>query len=93
MLDKFVFSYPVLRVEQLQEFASVPRASELAVYSGASKLTGYMALCAQVVDLIRLNVLNNFDEIAAVGEVSIVENEAWIVCVGILDKDDQCDWY
>jgi hypothetical protein len=30
--------------------------------------------------------LNDFDEIAAIGEVSIVENEAWIVCVGILVK-------
>ena len=34
----------------------------------------------------RIFVLNNFNEIAAVGEVSIVENEAWIICVGVLVK-------
>ena len=45
-----------------------------------------MALCAQVVDLIRLNVLNNFDEIAAVGEVSIVKYEILVFRVGILVK-------
>ena len=45
-----------------------------------------MALRAQVVDLIRLNVLNNFDEIAAICEVSIVENEILIFRVGILVK-------
>lgn len=43
-----------------------------------------MALGAQVVDLIRLQLLNDPDQIGAVGEVAIVQGQARIIFVGIL---------
>ena len=51
----------------------VPRASELAVYSGASKLTA-MALGPEVINLIRLDLLNDTNQIGAVGKVSVMQH-------------------
>ena len=48
----------------------VPRASTLAVYSGASKL-GHMALGAEVVDLIGLHLLDDALQVAAVREIAV----------------------
>ena len=36
-----------------------------------------MALSAEVVDLIRLHLLNDPDQVGDVGEVALVESEAW----------------
>ena len=46
------------------------RASTLAVYSGASKLT-YMTLCAEIVDLSGLHLLNDPLQIAAVAQIAV----------------------
>ena len=39
----------------------------------ALKTHGHMALSAEVVDLIRLHLLNDPDQVGAVGEVAVVE--------------------
>ena len=46
----------------------------------------HMALGTEVVDLIRLHVLNNPDQVGAVSEIALVQNQARITLVGILVK-------
>ena len=48
------------------------------------KTDRHMALGAQVVDLIGLDLLDDLDQIAAVREISVVENQSGIHIVGIL---------
>jgi hypothetical protein len=44
---------------------------------------GYMALGTEVVDLIGLHLLDDADEVAAVGEVALVENERRRLVFGV----------
>ena len=43
-----------------------------------------MALGPEVVDLIGLNLLDNPNQIGAVGEIAVVEDQPWISLIGIL---------
>ena len=43
-----------------------------------------MTLRGQVVDLVRLNLLNHPDQIGRIGQVSVVENEVLVVRVRVL---------
>ena len=43
-----------------------------------------MALSTEVVDLIGLHLLNDPDQVGAVGEVAVVEHQARITFVGVL---------
>ena len=61
----------------------VPSASELAVYSGA-EAHGHMALSTKVVDLIRHHLLDDSNQVGAVGEVAVVKDKAGIALVRIL---------
>ena len=45
---------------------------------------GHMALSAEVVDLIGLYLLDDSLEVAAVGEIAVMEGEAWIDFVRVL---------
>ena len=45
-----------------------------------------MALGAEVIDLIGLNLLNDSLQVAAVAQVAVVQREAWIQLVWILIK-------
>ena len=46
----------------------------------------HMALGAEVIDLIRLHLLDDPNQIGAVGEVSIVKNQARVALVEVLVK-------
>ena len=61
----------------------MPKASLLAVYS-ALKTHRDMALGAEVIDLIGLHLLDDPDQVGAVGEVSVVENKSRIAFMWIL---------
>ncbi len=61
-----------------------PNASELAVYSGFLERNRHMALGSQVVNLIRLHLLDNAYQTAGVRHVTIVQDKITIVNVGIL---------
>ncbi len=54
---------------------SGPRASVSAVYSGCSKETWDVGLCAEVVDLVGLDLLDDVDERGCVGQVAVVQDE------------------
>ena len=43
-----------------------------------------MALGAEVVDLIGLHLLNDADQVAAVGEIAVVQHQARVAFVGVL---------
>ena len=43
-----------------------------------------MTLCTEVVDLIRLHLLDDPDQVGAVGEVAVMEHQARVTLVGIL---------
>ena len=43
-----------------------------------------MALGTKVVDLIRLNLLDDPDQVAAIGEVSVVQNQSRVLFVRVL---------
>ena len=43
-----------------------------------------MALRTQVVNLIRLDVLNDFDQVAAVCEIAVVEDKPRVLLLGVL---------
>ena len=45
-----------------------------------------MALCTKVVDLIRLNLLNDPNQIGAVGQIAVMQNQTRIRFMGILVK-------
>jgi hypothetical protein len=45
-----------------------------------------MALSAKVVNLIRLDFLNDFDQIAAICEIAVVENKPRVLFMGVLVK-------
>ena len=45
-----------------------------------------MALSPEVVDLIRLHLLNNPDQVGAVGEVAVMENQSRIIFMRVLIK-------
>ena len=69
----------------------MPRASLLAVYSGASLPQAreavahrHMALGAQVVDLIGLHLLDDPDQVGAGGEIAVVQAQPRITLMGIL---------
>ena len=53
----------------------VPMASEFAVYSGVSK-TRHMALSREIVDFVRLDLLDDAYQIGRIGEVAIVQLES-----------------
>ncbi len=44
----------------------------------------HMALGAQVIDLIRLHLLDDPDQVGGIGEIAVVQHQAWIELVGIL---------
>ncbi len=66
---------------------SAPSASAFAVYSGVSKLTGDVALGCEIVDLGRLHLLHEPDEVGRICHVAVVHQEAHVALVGILDRD------
>ena len=43
-----------------------------------------MTLGTEVVDLIRLNLLNSTDQIGAVGEIAVMKSEPWVALMGVL---------
>ena len=43
-----------------------------------------MALGTEVANLIGLHLLDDADQVGAVGEISVVQHKAWITLVGIL---------
>ena len=62
----------------------VPMASVSAVYSGSSKETADVTLRREVVDLVRLDALNDAYQAAGIGHVSVVEEEAASLVVRVL---------
>ena len=61
----------------------VPRASEFAVYSGVSNET-LTWLWAEGLNFVRLDFLNNFDEVGRVCQVAVVKNKAPVTFVWVL---------
>jgi hypothetical protein len=55
------------------------RAQRIAVGGvlRALKAHRHMALGAEVVDLIRLHLLDDADQVGAIGEIAVVEGELW----------------
>jgi hypothetical protein len=51
---------------------------------GLFKADGHVALRGEVVDLIGLNLLNDANQIGAVGQVAVVQNETLILLVRVL---------
>ena len=51
---------------------------------GCLKADCYVALGTKVVDLIRLNLLDDPDQVAAIGEVSVMQNQLWVLFVRVL---------
>ena len=43
-----------------------------------------MALGTEVVDLIRLNLLDNSNQVGAVGEIAVMKSEPWVALMGVL---------
>ena len=62
---------------------SVPRASELAVYSGVFEANLDMALSSQVVNLIGLVVLDQTNEIGGICQIAVMHEKARITLVRI----------
>ena len=62
----------------------VPRPSALAVYSGVSKETADVALRRQVVNLVRLHLLDDADQIGGVGQIAVVQDEVAVLHVRVL---------
>ncbi len=63
---------------------SVPSASEFAVYSGVSNDTRHVTLRGEVVDLVRLHLLDDADQVGRVGQVAIVQEQLDVALVRIL---------
>ena len=63
---------------------SEPRASELAVYSGGLERHGHVALRREVVDLVRLHLLHDADQVGRVGQVAVVQSHAYVALVRVL---------
>jgi hypothetical protein len=61
------------RMRIASRIRSVPSASELPVYSGEAH--GHVALGREVVNLIRLNLLHQANEVRRVGDVAVVQVE------------------
>ena len=51
---------------------------------GAFEADGHMAHRAQVVDLVRLHLLNDADQVAAVGQVAVMQREVLLVDMRVL---------
>ena len=62
----------------------VPRPSALAVYSGVSKETATWRHGRQVVDLVRLHLLDDADQVGGVGQVAVVEDEVAVLHMRVL---------
>ena len=84
MPDKSAFSFRDPRIRMASSTRRVPTASELAVYSGVSNETRDVTLRGQIVDLVRLHLLDDPDEIRGVRQVSIVQFEADVLFMRIL---------
>ena len=63
---------------------SVPSASELAVYSGVSNETADVALRGEVVDLVRLDLLDDADQVGGIGQIAVMQVQAHAALVRIL---------
>ncbi len=63
---------------------SVPKASAFAVYSGVSKRHRDVALCGEIVDLVRPRLLDDAYQVCGVGEIAIVKREALLGVMGVL---------
>jgi len=56
-----------------------------------------MALCTEVVDLIRLHLLDDPDQVGAVGEVAVVEGELGVLALltplmRVFGRGDRSGW-
>ena len=63
---------------------SVPMPSALAVYSGRLEGDRDVAHRREVVDLVRLHLLDDADQVGRIGEVAVVQDEALVVDVRVL---------
>ena len=64
----------------------MPSPSALAVYSGVSNETWTCDLRREIVDLVRLGLLHDADDIGRVGHVAIVQMEAKSLLMRIMDE-------
>ena len=70
---------------------SVPSASAFAVYSGVSNDTADVALRRQVVDFVRLHLLDDANQVGGVGQIAVVQLEPHAAARADPDTGDRCD--
>ena len=82
LVDACLFSKPQ-NPHRLQDPQSAQRIAVSSVFR-TLKTHRYMALGAEVINLIGLHLLDDPDEVGAVGKVAVVEHQARIAYMGIL---------